>query len=98
MIDEQLDILIFIKKLNFQCRDIGSYCHKEMDRVLSELHTALKTYQICSTNMYTVDRKRRAADDERRRYEEANPNKFEGARKYKALLKNLDKVRNSFFL
>ncbi|PAV56225.1 hypothetical protein WR25_15677 isoform C [Diploscapter pachys] len=96
MVDAAKDEAKQRQNLETKCRDIGSYCHKEMDRVLNELHTALKTYQICSTNMYTVDRKRRAADDERRRYEEANPSKFEGTRKYKALLKNLDKKMQKY--
>lgn len=30
-----------------QCREIGALAHGEICRVLNELHTAMRTYQVC---------------------------------------------------
>lgn len=42
--------------------------------------------------MTGVERKLRIAEEEKRRYEEANPEKAEGTRKYRNLCKYLKKV------
>ncbi len=80
-----------------QCREIGAICHGEIGRVLTELHTAMKTYQICYSQFATVEGKLRIAEQDKQRYEEANPKKIGATRKHRALGKHLDKVRVSHF-
>ncbi|KHJ86081.1 hypothetical protein OESDEN_14180, partial [Oesophagostomum dentatum] len=87
-------------KISKRCREIGALSHSEINRVLTELHTAMKTYQLCYSELTAVERKLRIAEEEKRRYEEANPGKFEGTRKYRNLckyLKKLIRLRCRFF-
>ncbi|PIO63133.1 RhoGAP domain protein, partial [Teladorsagia circumcincta] len=67
-----------LSKISKRCREIGALSHSELNRVLTELHTAMKTYQLCYAEMTGVERKLRIAEEEKRRYEEANPEKAEG--------------------
>ncbi|KAK6034954.1 putative ATP synthase F1, delta subunit, partial [Cooperia oncophora] len=76
-----------LSKISKRCREIGALSHSELNRVLTELHTAMKTYQLCYAEMTGVERKLRIAEEEKRRYEEANPEKAEGTRKYRNLCK-----------
>ncbi|CAD6191878.1 unnamed protein product [Caenorhabditis auriculariae] len=83
-------------KLSKRCREIGSYSHNELNRVLNELHTAMKTYQLCYAEYSGVERKKRAAEDDKRRYEDANPQRFETSRKHKQLTKYLKKREEKY--
>ncbi|KAK6738453.1 hypothetical protein RB195_020514 [Necator americanus] len=83
-------------KISKRCREIGALSHSEINRVLTELHTAMKTYQLCYSEMAAVERKLRIAEEEKRRYEEANPGKAEGTRKYRNLCKYLKKREDKY--
>uniref|UniRef100_A0A0K0DK25 FCH domain-containing protein n=1 Tax=Angiostrongylus cantonensis TaxID=6313 RepID=A0A0K0DK25_ANGCA len=85
-----------LNKISKRCREIGALSHSELNRVLTELHTAMKTYQLCYSEMNGVERKLRIAEEEKRRYEEANPGKAEGTRKYRNLSKYLRKCSTFF--
>uniref|UniRef100_A0A183FGN8 Rho-GAP domain-containing protein n=1 Tax=Heligmosomoides polygyrus TaxID=6339 RepID=A0A183FGN8_HELPZ len=85
-----------LSKISKRCREIGALSHSELNRVLTELHTAMKTYQLCYTEMTGVERKLRIAEEEKRRYEEANPEKAEGTRKYRNLCKYLKKREEKY--
>ncbi|KJH50672.1 RhoGAP domain protein [Dictyocaulus viviparus] len=85
-----------LNKISKRCREIGSLSHSEINRVLTELHTAMKTYQLCYSEMTGVERKLRIAEEEKRRYEEANPGKTEGTRKYRSLCKYLKKREDKY--
>lgn len=77
---------------HFQCREIGSYAHGEISRVLSELHTAMKTYQMCYAQCAGVEAKFRVAEHGKVKYEEANPSKIGATRKHRALEREFEKV------
>ncbi|KAJ1372262.1 hypothetical protein KIN20_034369 [Parelaphostrongylus tenuis] len=85
-----------LNKISKRCREIGALSHSELNRVLTELHTAMKTYQLCYSEMTGVERKLRIAEEEKRRYEEANPGKAEGTRKYRNLSKYLKKREDKY--
>ncbi|KAE9416979.1 hypothetical protein Angca_003590 [Angiostrongylus cantonensis] len=85
-----------LNKISKRCREIGALSHSELNRVLTELHTAMKTYQLCYSEMNGVERKLRIAEEEKRRYEEANPGKAEGTRKYRNLSKYLRKREDKY--
>uniref|UniRef100_A0A7I5E827 Rho-GAP domain-containing protein n=2 Tax=Trichostrongylidae TaxID=6315 RepID=A0A7I5E827_HAECO len=85
-----------LSKISKRCREIGALSHSELNRVLTELHTAMKTYQLCYAEMTGVERKLRIAEEEKRRYEEANPEKAEGTRKYRNLCKYLKKREDKY--
>lgn len=79
-----------------QCRDIGIVAHGEVSRVLSELHTAMKTYQLCYAQSSSVEAKFRLAEQGKLKYEEANPNKLGVTRKHRTLERDYDKVGDDY--
>lgn len=88
----------FLQSSSFypQCRDIGIVAHGEVSRVLSELHTAMKTYQLCYAQSSSVEAKFRLAEQGKLKYEEANPNKLGVTRKHRTLERDYDKVDDDY--
>uniref|UniRef100_A0A8R1HPQ9 SLIT-ROBO Rho GTPase-activating protein 1 n=1 Tax=Caenorhabditis japonica TaxID=281687 RepID=A0A8R1HPQ9_CAEJA len=76
-----------LAKISKRCREIGSISHNELNRVLTELQTAMKTYQLCYAEMCGIERKKRSAEEDVKRYEDSNPGKFEGSRRHRSLMK-----------
>ncbi|EGT37704.1 CBN-SRGP-1 protein [Caenorhabditis brenneri] len=76
-----------LAKISKRCREIGSYSHNELNRVLTELQTAMKTYQLCYAEMCGIERKKRSAEEDVKRYEDSNPGKYEGSRRHRSLVK-----------
>ncbi|KAK5983475.1 Rho-GAP domain-containing protein [Trichostrongylus colubriformis] len=85
-----------LSKISKRCREIGALSHSELNRVLTELHTAMKTYQLCYAEMAGVERKLRIAEEEKRRYEEEHPERAESTRKYRNLCKYLKKREDKY--
>ncbi|UMM28705.1 hypothetical protein L5515_011426 [Caenorhabditis briggsae] len=77
-----------LAKISKRCREIGSYSHNELNRVLTELQTAMKTYQLCYAEMCGIERKKRSAEEDVKKYEDSNPGKYEGSRRHRALVKH----------
>uniref|UniRef100_A0A914V8W3 F-BAR domain-containing protein n=2 Tax=Plectus sambesii TaxID=2011161 RepID=A0A914V8W3_9BILA len=85
-----------IQRISRKCRDIGSFAHGEISRVLSELHTAMKTYQMCYAQCAGVEAKFRIAEHGKVKYEEANPNKIGATRKHRALERDFEKKQQKY--
>ncbi|CAI4228485.1 unnamed protein product [Auanema sp. JU1783] len=86
-----------LAKISKRCREIGALSHSEINRVLNELQTAMKTYQICHTELVGVEKKLRAAEEDKRRYEEANKGKSP-SRKLKSLTKYYNRREEKYAL
>lgn len=69
-----------------------STAHDEISRVLNELQTALKTYQLSYTNCSVVEAKFRVAETARIKFEETHPSKVPKSRKYKGIEREYQKV------
>ncbi|VDK51250.1 unnamed protein product [Anisakis simplex] len=80
-----------LHKISRKCREIGSLAHGEVSRVLNELHTAMKTYQLCFTEYSSVESKYRQVEENKLKYEEENPKKRGATRKHRSLTKLFDK-------
>ncbi|CAI2351722.1 unnamed protein product [Caenorhabditis sp. 36 PRJEB53466] len=76
-----------LAKISKRCREIGSFSHNELNRVLTELQTAMKTYQLCYAEMCGIERKKKSAEEDVKRYEDSNPGKYEGSRRHRSLIK-----------
>ncbi|KAK0400253.1 hypothetical protein QR680_003423 [Steinernema hermaphroditum] len=85
-----------ITKITRKCREIGTYAHSEINRVLCELHTATKTYQVCFADSKAMSAKLLQAEQLKTRYEEANPSKAGTTRKHKALVKHVTKTMEKY--
>ncbi|KFD65199.1 hypothetical protein M514_06577 [Trichuris suis] len=80
-----------LKKFRFfQCREIGTLCHGEILRVLSELHTAIKTYQLCHGACSNAELKFKLAETQKSRFEDSWPKKI-GCRKHRFLEKAFER-------
>uniref|UniRef100_A0A0N5AD48 Rho-GAP domain-containing protein n=1 Tax=Syphacia muris TaxID=451379 RepID=A0A0N5AD48_9BILA len=80
-----------LMKISRKCREIGILAHGEITRVLNELHTAMKTYQLCYAQCAGVEAKYKQAEANKIKYEEENPSKLGSTRKHRVLVKMLDK-------
>ncbi|KHN86567.1 SLIT-ROBO Rho GTPase-activating protein 1 [Toxocara canis] len=80
-----------LHKISRKCREIGALAHGEVSRVLNELHTAMKTYQLCFAECSAVEAKYRQAEESKLKYEEENPTKLGNTRKHRSLAKLFDK-------
>ncbi|VDN53023.1 unnamed protein product [Dracunculus medinensis] len=85
-----------LHRISRKCREIGALAHGEISRVLNELHTAMKTYQLCFAEYTTVESKFRNAEGNKQKYEEENPTKTGTTRKYRSLAKVYDKRLEKF--
>ncbi|CAB3406007.1 unnamed protein product [Caenorhabditis bovis] len=85
-----------LAKISKRCREIGSFSHTELNRVLNELQTAMKTYQLCYAEMCGIERKKKSAEDDVRKYEEANAEKFESSRRHRSLVKYYKRREEKF--
>uniref|UniRef100_A0A1I7YFH6 Rho-GAP domain-containing protein n=1 Tax=Steinernema glaseri TaxID=37863 RepID=A0A1I7YFH6_9BILA len=85
-----------ITRITRKCREIGTYAHSEINRVLCELHTAMKTYQVCFADSKAMNAKLIQAEHLKTRYEEANPTKTGTTRKHKALVKHVTKTMEKY--
>ncbi|TMS38851.1 hypothetical protein L596_005486 [Steinernema carpocapsae] len=85
-----------ITRISRKCREIGAYAHCEINRVLCELHTAMKTYQVCYADSKAMSAKLLHAEQLKARYEEANPTKAGNTRKHKALVKHVTKTMEKY--
>ncbi|CDR32733.1 Rho-GAP domain-containing protein [Caenorhabditis elegans] len=85
-----------LAKISKRCREIGSYSHNELNRVLTELQTAMKTYQLCYAEMCGIERKKRSAEEDVKRYEDSNPGKYEGSRRHRSLVKYFKRREEKF--
>lgn len=85
-----------LQKISRKCREIGALAHGEVSRVLNELHTAMKTYQLCFTECSAVEAKYRQAQESKLKYEEENPTKMGTTRKHRSLAKLFDKRLEKF--
>uniref|UniRef100_A0A183DN45 Rho-GAP domain-containing protein n=1 Tax=Gongylonema pulchrum TaxID=637853 RepID=A0A183DN45_9BILA len=80
-----------LQRISRKCREIGALAHGEICRVLNELHTAMKTYQLCFIECSAVEGKFRQAEENKTKYEESNPTKLGVTRKHRSLAKLYDK-------
>ncbi|VDD90971.1 unnamed protein product [Enterobius vermicularis] len=78
-------------RISRKCREIGILAHGEITRVLNELHTAMKTYQLCFAQCSAVESKYRQAEANKSKYEEENPSKRGSARRHRVLVKLVEK-------
>ncbi|CAJ0928999.1 unnamed protein product, partial [Mesorhabditis belari] len=86
-----------LARISKRCREIGLLSHGEITRVLTELHTSMKTYQICFAEASAVEKKLHCAEDEYKKFEEANRGKPIG-RKFKTLQKCLERRQTKWEL
>ncbi|KAH7697756.1 RhoGAP domain containing protein [Aphelenchoides avenae] len=73
------------------CREIGVLAQGEIVRVLNELHTAMKTYQLCHAEFNTVNAKLQQAEAVKSKAHESS-----STRKQRSLQKNIDKKSVKF--
>ncbi|CAI5449752.1 unnamed protein product [Caenorhabditis angaria] len=85
-----------LAKISKRCREVGSFSHTELNRVLNELQTAMKTYQLCYAEMCGIERKKKSAEDDVKKYEEANSGKFETSRRHRSLVKYMKRREEKF--
>ena len=58
-----------------KCREIGAASHEEMTRVLTELHTAMKTYHLFYAECTVMQAKMNFAEQHKTKFETNNPSK-----------------------
>ncbi|VDP13373.1 unnamed protein product [Onchocerca flexuosa] len=80
-----------LQRISRKCREIGALAHGEICRVLNELHTAMRTYQLCFLESSTIESKFRQVEGNKARYEENNPTKLGVTRKHRCLAKLYNK-------
>uniref|UniRef100_A0A915PVT2 Rho-GAP domain-containing protein n=1 Tax=Setaria digitata TaxID=48799 RepID=A0A915PVT2_9BILA len=80
-----------LQRISRKCREIGSLAHGEICRVLNELHTAMRTYQLCFLECSVVETKFRQVEENKAKYEENNPTKLGVTRKHRCLAKLYNK-------
>lgn len=80
-----------LHRISRKCREVGILAHGEISRVLNELHTAMKTYQLCYAECAAVEAKFRQTEESKLKYEEENPTKLGATRKHRALSKLFEK-------
>lgn len=77
-------------RISRKSRDVALSAQAEISRVLNELHTAMKTYQLCQAEAATAEGKFRLAAQQRGDFAAKNPGKS-GGRKAKLLDKEAEK-------
>uniref|UniRef100_A0A1I7VIS1 F-BAR domain-containing protein n=1 Tax=Loa loa TaxID=7209 RepID=A0A1I7VIS1_LOALO len=80
-----------LQRIFRKCREIGALAHGEICRVLNELHTAMRTYQLCFLECSAIESKFRQVEENKTRYEENNPTKLGITRKHRCLAKLYNK-------
>ena len=82
-----------------KCRETGLAAQAEISRVLNELHTAMKTYQLCHAEATVAESKFRAADGCKSRFEAEHPLAVakRSSRKYKGLEKEWEKKQGKYW-
>lgn len=80
-----------LQRMSKKCRDIAILAHSEMHRVMTELQTAMKTYQIVYGECSMAEKKMRSAQDELAKTDNANAGKSTLSRKQKQCQKVLTK-------
>ncbi|CAG9534214.1 unnamed protein product [Cercopithifilaria johnstoni] len=80
-----------LQRISRKCREIGALAHGEICRVLNELHTAMRTYQLCFFECSAVESKFRQVEENKAKYEENNPTKLGVTRKHRCLAKLYNK-------
>ncbi|KAM3726427.1 SLIT-ROBO Rho GTPase-activating protein [Dirofilaria immitis] len=80
-----------LQRISRKCREIGALAHGEICRVLNELHTAMRTYQLCFLECSAIESKFRQAEGNKMKYEENNPTKLGVTRKHRCLAKLYNK-------
>ncbi|VDN02984.1 unnamed protein product [Thelazia callipaeda] len=80
-----------LQRISRKCREIGALAHGEIFRVLNELHTAMKTYQLCFLECSSIENKFHQVQENKVRYEENNPTKLGVTRKHRSLAKLYNK-------
>ncbi|VDK62055.1 unnamed protein product [Onchocerca ochengi] len=80
-----------LQRISRKCREIGALAHGEICRVLNELHTAMRTYQLCFLESSTIESKFRQVEGNKAKYEENNPTKLGVTRKHRCLAKLYNK-------
>ncbi|KRY12040.1 SLIT-ROBO Rho GTPase-activating protein 1 [Trichinella patagoniensis] len=84
-----------MQRITKRCKEIGTLCHGEILRVLGELHTAMKTYQLCYAAGCNAEFKFRAAEMQKMRFEESWPKKI-GCRRHKLLEKAYERKQAKY--
>ena len=77
-----------LARMGRKSRDVALSAQAEISRVLSELHTAMKTYQLCQAEAAAAEAKFRSALQHKEDFVAKNPGKS-GGRKLKFLDKEL---------
>ncbi|GMT23372.1 hypothetical protein PFISCL1PPCAC_14669, partial [Pristionchus fissidentatus] len=85
-----------LMRMSKKCRDIAVLSHSEMHRVMTELQTAMKTYQIVYAECAIAEKKMRSAQDELMKTETANAGKNTLSRKQKHAQKVLAKRSSKY--
>uniref|UniRef100_A0A1I8ESZ7 Rho-GAP domain-containing protein n=1 Tax=Wuchereria bancrofti TaxID=6293 RepID=A0A1I8ESZ7_WUCBA len=80
-----------LQRISRKCREIGALAHGEICRVLNELHTAMRTYQLCFLECSSIESKFRQVEENKAKYEENNPTKLGVTRKHRCLAKLYNK-------
>uniref|UniRef100_A0A5S6R1P1 Rho-GAP domain-containing protein n=1 Tax=Trichuris muris TaxID=70415 RepID=A0A5S6R1P1_TRIMR len=84
-----------MQRITKRCREIGALCHGEILRVLSELHTAIKTYQLCHSACCNAEFKFKLAETQKSRFEDSWPKKI-GCRKHRFLEKAFERKQAKY--
>uniref|UniRef100_A0A915J2E3 Uncharacterized protein n=1 Tax=Romanomermis culicivorax TaxID=13658 RepID=A0A915J2E3_ROMCU len=84
-----------LQRISKKCREISVVAQQEILRVLGELHTAMKTYQLCQAASWTAENKVRAVEAQKCKYEESNPKKI-GRRRHRFLEKEYERKNDKF--
>ncbi|VIO86567.1 Uncharacterized protein BM_BM3323 [Brugia malayi] len=80
-----------LQRISRKCREIGALAHGEICRVINELHTAMRTYQLCFLECSSLESKFRQVEENKAKYEENNPTKLGITRKHRCLAKLYNK-------
>ncbi|XP_014259247.1 SLIT-ROBO Rho GTPase-activating protein 1-like [Cimex lectularius] len=87
-----------IQRIYKRCREIGCDMHDEIFRVLHELHTSLKTYQMYQANCKQAETKLRLAEAQRTKIEQSVPKeKLDRSKKFRLIEKDVQKRKNKYF-
>lgn len=84
-----------LQRISRRCREISVVAQQEILRVLTELHTAMKTYQLCQAASWIAESKFQAVEAQKLKFEENFPKKL-GSRKHRFTIKEFEKRQNKY--
>ncbi|XP_076304091.1 SLIT-ROBO Rho GTPase-activating protein 1-like [Tachypleus tridentatus] len=86
-----------VQRMYRRCREIGCEIHDELLKVLHELHTSMKTYQVYHGEERQADSKLRIVEAQRTKLAQSIPQeKLQRLKKYRLIVKEIQKRQSKY--